>query len=78
MDDGGDAGSTVRLATLGEGITELAVPGRPFQVGWGDDDTVLVASWLDGTNVLVGCEALDPTAPCVRLDVAGDNLVLGR
>lgn len=71
--DEGDASSTVWLAVPGEEPVALEVAGRPDQLAWADDDTVLVTATVGRQVALFGCEAATPQAPCVRLDVDAES-----
>lgn len=50
--------------------TALDVPGRPIDVAWADDDTVLVATWLDQGTEVYGCDTVGE-GRCARLPVDG-------
>lgn len=71
--DPGDASSSVWLAVPGREPVRLEIAGRPYQLAWADDDTVLVTATVGQEEALFGCEATSPKAPCVRLDVAAES-----
>lgn len=77
--DEGDASGTAWLAVPGGDPRRLEVGGRPAEVAWADDDTVLVSTWLDGAPAVFGCEVTDPSGSCTRLDVGtADRVTFAR
>lgn len=73
--DPGDASSSVWLAVPGQEPMRLEVEGRPSQLAWADDETVLVTTMVGQQEALFGCEAATPSAPCVRLDVDAQSRI---
>jgi len=67
--DPDDMSSTVWLAVPGQEAVRLDIAGRPYQLAWADDDTLLVTATVGQQEALFGCEAASPHEPCVRLDV---------
>lgn len=50
----------------------LEVPGDASRVAWGDDDTVLVSTFLDREVGVYACDVATAGDPCAALDLGGD------
>ena len=73
------AGGQVTLWPADGDPVGLEVPGDAGHVAWGDDDTVLVATVLDGRTAVYACDSATAGEPCARLDMGEVQLVrLGR